>query len=154
MRSALRSGILAIAVGLIASVSPALAADLEAGRALYEDKCSQCHGLEGEGDGAAADVVDPRPRDFTSGSFKIRTTPSGELPTDEDLASIIRRGMPYTAMPAWDFLGEDAIANLVAYIQTFNEDFEDPEMRVDPIEIPTPPAMTESTTCSPAKAPR
>ena len=43
----------------------------------------------------------PRPRDFTSGKFKIRTTPSGALPTDDDLRHIIREGMPYTSMPAW-----------------------------------------------------
>ncbi|MDP6980712.1 MAG: c-type cytochrome [Myxococcota bacterium] len=137
--------LLAITAGSIVVGAAAGAADLEAGRALYDDKCAQCHGLSGEGDGVAADALDPRPRDFTSGSFKIRTTPSGELPTDPDLASIIERGMPYTGMPAWDFLGDEAIANLVAYIQTFNEDFADPEMRVDPVEIPSPPAMTEES---------
>jgi DMSO reductase family type II enzyme heme b subunit len=145
MRGALRGGIFGSAAGLIAISSLALAADLETGRAVYEDKCSQCHGSAGEGDGGAADTLNPRPRDFTSGSFKIRTTPSGELPTDGDLASIIRLGMPYTAMPGWNFLGEDKIADLVAYLQTFNEDFADPEMRVDPIEIPSPPPMTEES---------
>ena len=145
MRGALRLGSIGLVVGVIASSSPAPAADLEAGRALYQEKCSQCHGFEGEGDGVAADALNPRPRDFTSGSFKIRTTPSGELPTDEDLDSIIRLGMPYTAMPAWDFLGDDEVANLVAYLQTFNEDFADPEMRVDPIEIPPPPPLTEES---------
>ena len=33
----------------------------------------------------------PRPRDFTTGKFKIRTTPSGALPTDDDLKHIIQR---------------------------------------------------------------
>ena len=142
MRLATRSGIIALTAGLLLGSSPSLATDLEAGRALYEQKCSQCHGLDGAGKGVAAARLNPRPRDFTSGSFKIRTTPSGELPTDEDLTSIIRQGMPYTTMPAWGFLGEDRIAELVAYIQTFNEDFADPEMRVDPIEIPSPSPMT------------
>ena len=143
--SASTSGVIALVAALIAASTPTLAADLQAGRELYEDKCAQCHGQEGEGDGVAADALNPRPRDFTSGSFKIRTTPSGELPTDGDLASIIRKGMPYTGMPAWDFLGEEEIANLVAYIQTFNEDFADPEMRVDPVVIPSAPPMTEES---------
>ena len=45
--------------------------------------------------------LQPRPRNFTTGKFKIRTTPSGALPTTDDLKHIIRRGMPYTSMPAW-----------------------------------------------------
>ena len=43
----------------------------------------------------------PRPRNFTAGKFKVRTTPNGALPTHQDLVNIIRRGMPYTSMPAW-----------------------------------------------------
>ena len=35
------------------------------------------------------------------GKFKVRTTPNGALPTHQDLVNIIRRGMPYTSMPAW-----------------------------------------------------
>ena len=40
----------------------------------------QCHGDKGDGNGVAAPHLQPRPRDFTSGKFKIRTTPSGKLP--------------------------------------------------------------------------
>ena len=69
------------------------------GKALYQAKCSQCHGDAGDGKGVGADLFAPRPRDFTSGAFKIRSTESGELPLDSDLRRIIRRGMPYTACP-------------------------------------------------------
>ncbi len=137
--------VVALAPVGIARAQEANPEQLEAGRVLYEDKCAQCHGTEGDGAGVVAERLDPRPRDFTSGSFKIRTTPSGELPTDEDLVAIIRRGMPYTGMPAWDFLSEEQIANLVAHIESFNEDFADPEFRVDPIEIPTAPPLTDES---------
>ncbi len=150
MRRALRSSIL-VAAGLVClsaaarAQAPEDAADVDAGRALYEQKCAQCHGAEGDGAGVANSRLSPVPRDFTSGSFKIRTTPSGELPTDADLADIIRRGMPGTAMPGWSSLSEAEIVGLVAYIKTFNEDFADPEMLVPSIEIPAPPpASAES----------
>jgi Cytochrome C oxidase, cbb3-type, subunit III len=69
------------------------------GKQLYLKNCSQCHGEKGDGEGYAAPHLRPRPRNFTSGKFKIRTTPSGALPTHDDLVNIIRRGMPYTSMP-------------------------------------------------------
>lgn len=70
----------------------------EAGKGLYDQYCSQCHGVDGDGNGYAAPYMQPRPRDFTVARFRIRTTPSGALPTDEDLVKVIRQGMPYTTM--------------------------------------------------------
>ena len=54
----------------------------EAGKALYDDKCAHCHGIEGAGDGSGAENLLPRPRDFTRGLYKIRSTESAQLPTD------------------------------------------------------------------------
>ena len=56
----------------------------------------------GDGEGPAAKFLDPRPRDFTLGTFKFRTTQSGELPTNEDLFRTVSRGLPGTAMQAFD----------------------------------------------------
>ena len=50
----------------------------EAGKALYDDKCAHCHGIEGAGDGSAAENLLPRPRDFTRGLYKIRLTESAQ----------------------------------------------------------------------------
>ena len=55
------------------------------GRTSYDKHCALCHGTAGKGDGPAADLLLPRPRDFTAGKYKIRTTPSGQLPTDDSL---------------------------------------------------------------------
>ena len=52
------------------------------GGPLYQKLCSQCHGEKGDGRGVAAAHLQPRPRDFTAGKFKVRHTPSGALPTD------------------------------------------------------------------------
>ena len=80
---------------------PEEAAALTRGERVYGKHCAFCHGDKGAGDGGAAPYLDPRPRDFTLGLFKFRSTQTGELPTDEDLFRTISRGVPGTAMPAW-----------------------------------------------------
>lgn len=81
------------------------------GKAIYDKACTYCHGLEGKGDGPAAVYLSrdtaPRPRDFTSGIYKFRSTLSGELPMDEDIFHTITKGvvgyMPgFVGMPAED----------------------------------------------------
>ncbi|RKU10177.1 hypothetical protein C6502_11510 [Candidatus Poribacteria bacterium] len=97
----------------------------EEGKALYDDKCAHCHGIEGAGDGSAAENLLPRPRDFTRGLYKIRSTESAQLPTDQDLFDIISNGMPGSSMPAWsELLSEDQRWQLVAHIKTFYDGFE------------------------------
>ena len=69
-------------------------AQRESGKQTYMKFCSQCHGEKGDGEGYATPHLFPRPRDFTTGKFKVRSTPTGALPTHQDLVNIIRRGMP------------------------------------------------------------
>ena len=103
----------------------------EAGKLLYIDKCAHCHGIEGAGDGDAAENLLPRPRDFTSGLYKIRSTESGNLPTDQDLFDVISNGMPGSSMPAWKgLLSEDERWSLVAQIKTYFDGFEEASPRV------------------------
>ncbi len=47
---------------------------------------------KGDGEGENAQWLDPKPRNFTLAQFKCRSTPSGTLPTDEDLFNSIGRG--------------------------------------------------------------
>jgi DMSO reductase family type II enzyme heme b subunit len=111
---------LVVAVSLLAAAPQALAqaADASAGKSVYEKKCALCHGENGDGKGPAADLLDPRPRDFTTGIYKIRTT-AGKAPTDQDLFTVITRGMPGTFMPAWKVLAEKDRRSLVAYLKAF-----------------------------------
>ena len=110
----------------------------EKGRAIYFRRCSFCHGLLGDGEGPAAKYLDPRPRDFTLGTFKFRTTQSGELPTNEDLFRTVSRGLPGTAMQSFDSdlskngLSEDDRWAVIAYIKTFAQEFDDPDL--DPVK--------------------
>lgn len=99
-----------------------VAANLEVGKKLYQRWCTQCHGDEGKGDGPAAEFVYPRPRDFTLALFKVRTTTSGQLPTDHDLFNVISKSLPGTSMPPWEkFLSEEERRQLVHYVKTFDE---------------------------------
>jgi hypothetical protein len=41
----------------------------------------------------------PRPRDFTLGFFKYKSTPPGEPPTDDDLERVVAEGLQASAMP-------------------------------------------------------
>src|SRR2546427_11977664 len=90
---------------LLAGAAPAWAQDANAGKAVYERKCLLCHGEKGDGKGPAAELLDPKPRDFTSGIYKIRTTAT-KAPTDQDLFRVVSEGMPGTSMPAWAVLSE------------------------------------------------
>lgn len=100
----------------------------ERGKEVYENSCAHCHGVEGRGDGSAAENLLPRPRDFTRGLYKIRSTEAGQLPTDQDLFDIITEGMPGSSMPGWETaLSTDDRWQVVAYIKTFYAGFKENE---------------------------
>ncbi len=120
-------------------------AQRKAGKVIYEHKCAQCHGDNGDGNGVAAAFFRPAPRDLTAATYKIRTTESGALPTDDDLKAVIRKGMPYTGMPAWPGLSEHELSNVVYYMKTFVEDFADPEAIEPVIKIPRAPRFSEAS---------
>lgn len=108
------------------------------GKELFRRYCIGCHGVNGDGMGENEPWVDPKPRDFTLGIFKCRSTPTGSLPLDEDLFQAIGRGLNTTAMPSWAPLTPQDRADLVAYIKTFSPRFK--------TEKPDPPVPTAPET--------
>ena len=120
-------------------------AQRESGKKVYLKYCSQCHGEKGDGEGYASPHLRPRPRDFTTGKFKVRTTPTGALPTHQDLVNIIRRGMPYTSMPAWPELADQEVSDLAYFITTFSPDFSNAENVPQPISLPSAPRATNES---------
>ena len=120
-------------------------AQRESGKRLYLKYCSQCHGEKGDAEGYAAPHLYPRPRNFTMAKFKVRTTPNGALPTHQDIVNVIRRGMPYTSMPAWPTLSDQEVSDIAHFITTFSPDFSNKESVPQPVALPSAPATTSAS---------
>jgi len=88
------------------------------GEAIYQKYCSICHGSEGRGDGHAAFFMTPKPRDFSSGRFKLRSTLPGQPPLDSDLRSTVTYGMAGSLMPSFESLSDRERTEVVAYIKS------------------------------------
>lgn len=86
------------------------------GANVYARLCIGCHGDEGRGDGPAVRWLDPLPRDFQAANFKFRTTPSGELPTEEDLLHVVTCGLQGSSMPGFPLVPESLRRDVVAYV--------------------------------------
>ncbi|MEX1256476.1 MAG: c-type cytochrome [Gemmatimonadota bacterium] len=114
------------------TAAPVAAQDLAHGQEVYERWCASCHGIEGTGDGSAAARMLPRPRDFTRGIYQVRTTATGDIPSDADILHVINVGMPGTTMPGWEgqLPASDREA-LVAHVKSFYPPFET-------LPVPTP----------------
>ncbi len=141
-----RSASLAVPFLAALLLAPAslVAQDAVPGKAEYDRWCAGCHGVDGKGDGPGATTMMPRPRDFTTGRYQIRSTPSGALPTDEDLTRVILDGMPGTAMPGWrDHFGEAEVRDLVAYLKSFSPFFES-QPAPEAMEMPSAPGADEA----------
>lgn len=94
------------------------------GLRIYAQRCAVCHGPDGLGNGPAAPSLIPRPRDFTLGSFKFKSTPHGQPPTDDDLKQIVANGLPGSAMPYFrDLLNDSEIDAVVAQVKQFSKAF-------------------------------
>lgn len=101
---------------------------IEAGKRVYFTKCVWCHGVDGAGDGPAADRLWPRPRNFNQGTFKIRHTASGELPLfdakkpikgQNDLYETVTHGLPGSAMPSWEgILTDEQRLQVLSFVTT------------------------------------
>lgn len=117
-------GVLVFAAASVSAAQESRIGDLTghaaAGKKAYRRFCVGCHGPAGDGLGENAQWIDPKPRDFTAAVFKCRSTPTGTLPTDEDLYHSIDRGFASTNMPSWLPLTGQVRADLVAYIKTFS----------------------------------
>lgn len=115
-----------------------------AGKQEYRRYCVGCHGDQGDGTGENAMWLDPRPRDFAAAVFKCRSTPTGTLPTDEDLFHSVTRGFVASNMPSWEPLTQQTRLDLVAYIKTFSARWKS-QGPGTPIGVPQePPANMES----------
>ena len=118
-----------------------LTGNAAAGKEDYRRWCVGCHGKEGNGEGENAPYLDPKPRDLTEALFRWRSTPTGTLPTDQDIYDTITRGVVDTHMPTWRPLTPQTRIDLVAYIKTFSPKWQTQKAGA-PITIPAEPPQT------------
>jgi len=109
------------------------------GHFVYMRNCVFCHGRRGDGKGEMGLTVKPPPRDFSAGIFKYRSTPTGTLPTDEDLVRTVRMGVADTAMPAFTALPERDLRAVVQYVKTFSPKWRQRGNYGEPIQVPARP---------------
>jgi len=107
----------------------------------YRRYCWGCHGELGDGEGENAQWLDPKPRNFTLATFKCRSTPTGTLPTDDDLFNTIGRGLMDSNMPQWLPLTQQERVDMVAYVKHFSARWVT-EKPGTPIQIPPEPEVT------------
>ncbi|MDA1095702.1 MAG: c-type cytochrome [Chloroflexi bacterium] len=121
----LGAAVLVFGLTSISFLLPATVAAQVDGANVYNKWCAGCHGEDGAGAGPAANTMLPRPRDFTLALYQVRTTATGELPTDADILKVINEGMPGTAMPGWeDVLTRAERLALVGHLKTYSRFFQ------------------------------
>ncbi len=113
------------------------------GRFVFERNCAVCHGRLGDGWGELSRSLTPRPRDFTKGYFKFRSTPSGSLPTDEDLRRTIREGLAGTAMPIFDQMEERDVRAVTEFIKSLSPRWQQPTNYAPAVTIADLPTWFE-----------
>jgi mono/diheme cytochrome c family protein len=91
---------------------------LRHGGEVYTHYCRPCHGADGDGNGPAAPGLRPPPRDLRRGIYKFGSVANGQMPTDDDLARIIRGGLHGTAMLSWDVPAAE-LDDLIQYTKAF-----------------------------------
>ncbi len=115
MRRILMGGLAAAAVAV--GIGGALAkGDPTKGKATFDQMCASCHGAGGKGDGPAASVLNPKPRDFTDKKYMTGLK-------DDYITKIIKGGGQAVGksplMPPMGASLKDAdIENVIAYVRT------------------------------------
>lgn len=85
-----------------------------AGKKLYAG-CVACHGADGKGNGPAAVALKPKPQNFTSS----KGWTNGH--TVADIFKTLTKGVPGTAMPAFDTLSVKDRFDLAHYVQSLGK---------------------------------
>jgi len=126
---------------------------LALGQQAFDKHCAACHGVTGDGNGEAAYLLYPKPRDFESGQYRLISTWEG-TPTDEDLFRTISRGMPGSAMPSWGHLPERTRWGLVHHVKSLARNPWEVPAAAEPasrgasgrgvIQVPPEPAFDEA----------
>lgn len=107
-------------IALCSLTTQAQAADVNAGQALFAQRCAMCHGEKGAGDGALAATMPEgqKPRNLMAGAYKYATD-------DAKLKEIIQKGGAGVGlsvmMPGQPDLSDVQIGDLIAFIHSLKK---------------------------------
>ncbi len=101
----------------VRGAAPVISEPASLGETTYRTHCLGCHGERGNGDGPAAALLFPRPRDFVNQQFRLRSTPAQTPPSDADLMSVLIRGIPGSPMPGFRFLTVEERNAVIDYVK-------------------------------------
>ena len=73
------------------------------GSTLFDSNCGSCHGSDGRGGEHGPDIA---------------TVPDVQRLADSDLIAIAKDGVPGTGMPAFGWLGQEKLTDIVRYLRT------------------------------------
>jgi mono/diheme cytochrome c family protein len=124
-------------------------AEAQDGKRVFEHHCAVCHGVSGDGNGEAVPRLTIKPADLTVGRFKFRSTPSGAVPTDDDLLRTLVHGIRDTSMIPQTHVPQAGLRAVIAYIKTLSPRFAEPARA--PVPIPPAPAATPDLVARGAK---
>jgi len=97
-------------VGYLNSLRSTHAQQME-GEGLFAQRCASCHGATGAGDGVLAKSLTRLPPEIGTVAWQIERS-------DEQLAEVMRTGIPGTAMPPTAELSPGQVQSVVAYLRT------------------------------------
>lgn len=111
---------------VLAFLSSAGAADLDAGKSLFVHRCAACHAVGSSARAGFAPqlngIVGRRAGSTVDFTYSAAMKKSGIVWTEKNLARFIKGPsdvVPGTSMRFWGIGDEQKVANLVAYLQTF-----------------------------------
>src|SRR5258705_2354758 len=97
-------------VAYVNSLRTSHAQQLE-GEGLFTQRCASCHGVSGAGDGALARSLTKLPPEIGTVAWQVEHS-------DEQIATVVKAGMPGSAMPPAGDLTDAQAASVVAYVRT------------------------------------
>lgn len=107
-----------------AAPAAAVTANAAAGQKVFRMYCETCHGAGGQGDGAAAGALNPKPANFVTGAFKYDVNGNGTKGDIEDIKAIVHDGAAKHGgsplMAPWMMLTPDQLQAVAEYVKAFH----------------------------------
>ena len=92
-----------------------------ASRSLFLKLCAQCHGTSGHADGPLAPRVSVRPPDWSREPWR-RVTPGAPATVDQQIARIVKFGLPGLAMAGHEYLPDADVVGLARHVRSLHNE--------------------------------